>query len=55
MFAKPNPGFCGTAARLPNSPGTQKLTPPSSAIAVFGKPPKRVAELTNAKHKSFLA
>jgi hypothetical protein len=28
------PGCPGTAARLPKKPGIQKLTPPSSAIAV---------------------
>jgi len=31
---------CGTAARLPNKPGSQKLTPPSSAVAIFGTSPR---------------
>src|SRR5262245_36512479 len=35
MFAKAKPGTAGAAARLPKKPGTQKLTPPSSALA-FG-------------------
>jgi hypothetical protein len=30
------PGVCGVAARLPKNPGTQKLTPPSSARAMPG-------------------
>jgi hypothetical protein len=30
------PGCTGAAARLPNKPGSQKLTPPSSAMAIFG-------------------
>src|SRR5712691_2760233 len=33
MVAQENPGTCGVAARLPKKPGTQKLTPPSSACA----------------------
>ena len=36
MVANENPGVCGVAARLPKNPGTQKLTPPSSARAMFG-------------------
>src|SRR4029077_16368577 len=31
IFANENPGTCGAAARLPKKPGSQKLTPPSSA------------------------
>ena len=31
------PGVCGVAARLPKNPGTQKLTPPSSATAALGE------------------
>jgi hypothetical protein len=31
-----HPGTCGAAARLPKNPGIQKLTPSSSAIALFG-------------------
>src|SRR5215469_18787925 len=34
MLARFQPGTCGVAARLPKNPGTQKLTPPSSARAV---------------------
>src|SRR5262245_18310121 len=30
------PGCCGAAARLPKKPGSQKLTPPSSAKALCG-------------------
>jgi hypothetical protein len=30
-LANENPGTCGAAAKLPKKPGTQKLTPPSSA------------------------
>src|ERR1700733_6176411 len=33
-MANAQPGCCGTAARLPNWPGSQKLTPPSSARAI---------------------
>src|ERR1700742_4266619 len=33
MWATDQPGCCGVAARLPKNPGTQKLTPPSSARA----------------------
>src|SRR5262245_45208293 len=33
MPASDQPGCWGTAARLPKKPGTQKLSPPSSAIA----------------------
>jgi hypothetical protein len=33
MVANDHPGCCGVAARLPKNPGTQKLTPPSSATA----------------------
>ena len=36
MLANAHPGWEGTAARLPYSPGTQKLTPPSSAMACRG-------------------
>src|ERR1700688_393486 len=36
MFASDHPGCAGVAARLPKSPGIQKLTPPSSASAYFG-------------------
>src|SRR5215471_8044546 len=33
MLVNDGPGTCGAAARLPNKPGIQKLTPPSSARA----------------------
>ena len=33
MLANENPGTCGAAAILEMKPGTQKLTPPSSATA----------------------
>src|SRR4051794_22389217 len=36
MVAMEKPGCCGAAARLPKKPGTQKLTPPSSAAATVG-------------------
>src|SRR5215813_11983426 len=36
MVVNDHPGCCGVAARLPKSPGIQKLTPPSSAAAGFG-------------------
>src|SRR5271169_417976 len=35
MVPSAHPGCCGTAARLPNNPGSQKLTPPSSARVLF--------------------
>ena len=35
-MAMEKPGCCGAAARLPKKPGTQKLTPPSSAAAIVG-------------------
>jgi hypothetical protein len=38
MFASDQPGCSGVAARLPKKPGTQKLTPPSSANAQLEKP-----------------
>src|SRR5580704_3501127 len=34
MAVNAQPGCCGTAARLPNRPGSQKLTPFSSANEV---------------------
>src|SRR5712671_3414296 len=37
MVASVHPGCCGVAARLPKKPGTQKLTPPSSACATPGR------------------
>src|SRR5207249_8583871 len=37
MVASDQPGCCGVAARLPKKPGTQKLTPPSSADALWEK------------------
>src|SRR6478672_10453316 len=37
MFASDQPGCCGVAAKLPKKPGTQKLTPPSSADAQWEK------------------
>src|SRR3954470_20295148 len=33
MVVNDHPGCCGAGARLPKSPGIQKLTPPSSATA----------------------
>src|SRR5580704_14959008 len=33
MIPRFHPGVCGTAARVPNWPGSQKPTPPSSARA----------------------
>ena len=36
MVASDHPGSCGTAARLPNEPGSQTLVPPSSAVPVVG-------------------
>src|SRR5262249_41758951 len=51
MFAKANPGTCGVAAILPTKPGTQKLTPPSSArefvVAVTTRLPASGAATTN--------
>src|SRR5688572_4555562 len=35
MLAPDQPGCAGTAARLPNCPGSQKLMPPSSASEGF--------------------
>src|SRR6266566_147353 len=37
MVASDQPGCCGVAAKLPKKPGTQKLTPPSSANAQWEK------------------
>src|SRR5258707_11799791 len=37
MLASDQPGCCGVAARLPKNPGTQKLTPLSSANARWEK------------------
>jgi hypothetical protein len=36
MSAKENPGCAGAAAKLPKLPGSQKLTPPSSAKENLG-------------------
>src|SRR5262249_33168073 len=36
MFVTDHPGCWGAAARLPKNPGSQKLTPPSSAKALRG-------------------
>src|SRR5215472_8350122 len=36
MLANDHPGCWGVAARLPKKPGIQKLTPLSSASAIFG-------------------
>src|SRR5262245_47059539 len=36
MFTAENPGCSGAAARLPKNPGSQKLTPPSSACDACG-------------------
>src|SRR5712672_3017281 len=44
MLASDQPGCCGVAARLPKKPGTQKLTPPSSANARWEK--SRIADTT---------
>src|SRR5438045_3832818 len=46
MLANDHPGCCGVAARLPKSPGTQKLTPPSSAMAAFGTAPTAISAST---------
>src|SRR6266581_1931643 len=37
MLASDQPGCWGAAAKLPKKPGTQKLTPPSSANADWEK------------------
>src|SRR5436190_22777776 len=37
MLASDQPGCWGAAAKLPKKPGTQKLTPPSSANALWEK------------------
>jgi hypothetical protein len=37
MFVSDQPGCSGVAAKLPKKPGTQKLTPPSSADAQLEK------------------
>src|SRR5262245_39244887 len=37
MFTAENPGCSGAAARLPKNPGSQKLTPPSSACDACGR------------------
>src|SRR5216684_5634479 len=37
IVASDQPGCCGVAAKLPKKPGTQKLTPPSSANALWEK------------------
>src|SRR5215467_225011 len=51
MFAKANPGTCRVAAILPTKPGTQKLTPPSSArefvVAVTTRLPASGPATTN--------
>jgi hypothetical protein len=36
MVARLHPGCPGTAARLPIPPGSQKPTPPASALAAVG-------------------
>src|SRR5437868_1787079 len=47
MVAKAHPGCAGTAAKLPNSPGTQKLTPPSSANSAVGVTSASASTLSN--------
>ena len=42
-----HPGCCGAAARLPKNPGSQKLTPLSSAFALVPKQ-ANIALQTNA-------
>src|SRR5580704_3606677 len=52
MVASDHPAGCGTAARLPNRPGNQKLTPPSSAAAIVGAPiraPRRRMKCLNCE------
>src|SRR5262245_2598165 len=47
MYAAENPGCSGAAARLPKKPGSQKLTPPSSARAAVDaamKTPSTIAD-----------
>jgi hypothetical protein len=45
------PGCSGATARLPKKPGSQTLTPPSSAKAAFGG--EATAANANAKKPSF--
>src|SRR5215813_13254133 len=42
MLVNENPGTCGAAARLPKKPGSQKLTPTSSARELVGVDTTRV-------------
>jgi hypothetical protein len=44
-----HPGCWGAAARLPKNPGSQKLTPPSSAVATVGT---AITALSNADAKA---
>ena len=46
-MASDQPGESGVAARLPNVPGSQRLTPPSSACAA-GIAPKSESATQNA-------
>ena len=43
------PGSSGVAARLPNNPGSQKLTPPSSAKEEVGMQAQRTAPAAKAQ------
>jgi hypothetical protein len=53
MVANDHPGCCGVAAKLPKKPGTQKLTPPSSADAFVAalKQPIAIADVATAKDR----
>ena len=44
----------GTAARLPNKPGNQKLTPPSSAFAALAKHANATAPQMRADQATWL-
>ena len=52
MVANEKPGCWGVAARLPKKPGTQKLTPLSSAIAVTGARKAKTIAIAKKKRGS---
>ena len=54
MDVHDHPGCCGAAAKLPKKPGIQKLTPSSSAKALFGfeKIAAEIASTITAEPKS---
>src|SRR6266850_3690503 len=53
MVAKDQPGCCGVAARLPKNPGTQKLTPPSSAREISGASAKVATATAQPTRRTF--